>query len=117
MLLGSLLFGMGSTYLWHRLHVPMKPIFVDVYNETDQIIPSVVIEHGNINTQEKIQAIQIQPGEHRIIALNHEPMLGFNIAANYADGKQSEICAGKWSEERYLRATIWPYGIYITEIR
>lgn len=116
-LLGVLFLGIGVTYTWHRLHVPMNPLFVDIYNETDATIPSVVIEHGNINTQEKIQAIQIQPGEHRIIALNHEPMLGFNIQANYANGKQSEVCAGKWSKEHYLRATVWPYGIYITEIR
>ncbi len=114
---GALLFGIMLSSTWHRLHTPIRPLFVDIYNETDVIIPSVVIEHGNINTQEKIQAIGVKPGEHRVIALNHQPKLGFSIKANYSGGKESEICAGKFSEKRYLRASIWPYGIYITEIR
>lgn len=95
----------------------MNPIYVDIYNETDEVIPSVVIEHGNVNTQEKIQSIQIQPKEHRIIALNHQPMLGFSITANYTHGKESEICAGKWSKKYYLRANISRFGIYMTDIR
>ncbi|MEE9352185.1 MAG: hypothetical protein V3U78_07990, partial [Thiotrichaceae bacterium] len=117
LLVGTLLAGVALSSVRHHLHTPMNPLFVDIYNETEEIIPSVVIEHGNINTQEKIQAIRIEPGEHRIIALNHQPELGFNIKANYANGKESEICAGKWSKERYLRASVWSYGIYITEIR
>ena len=114
---GTLLLGIALTIVHHHLHTPINPIFVDIYNETDQILPSVVIEHGNINTQEKIQAIGIKPDEHRIIALNHQPELGFNIKAHFKNGKDSEICAGKWSKEYYLRATVSPYGIYITEIR
>jgi hypothetical protein len=102
---------------WHYLHTPMHPIYVDIYNETEEVIPSVVIEHGNVNTQEKIQSIQIQPQEHRIIALNHQPKLGFSITANYANGKESEICAGKWSEKYYLRAHVSRFGIYMTDVR
>lgn len=117
LLMGTLLLGIGLSYVWHRLHTPMKAMYVDLYNKTTEVIPSMVIQHGNMNTQEKIQAIRIQPGEHRIIALNHQPKLGFSITANYADGKSSEICAGKLSEEYYLRANIWDYGVYIKEIR
>lgn len=116
-ILGVLFLGVSASQFWHHLYTPVHPIFVDIYNQTDKILPSVVIEHGNINTQEKIQSIQIKPQEHRIIALNHQPKLGFSITANYANGKKSEICAGKWSNKHYLRANIWDYGIYMKDIR
>lgn len=117
LLAGTLIVASTLSYVWHRLHTPVKAMYVDIYNKTSEIIPSVVIEHGNLNTQEKIQAIRIEPGEHRILALNHQPKLGFSITANYADGKKSEICAGKLSEKYYLRANIWDYGVYIKEVR
>lgn len=117
LLSGTLLLGIALSYVWHHIHTPMKAMYVDIYNRTTEIIPSVVIQHGNVNTQEKIQAIRIQPGEHRIIALNHQPKLGFSITANYANGNKSEICAGKLSKEYYLRANIWDYGVYVKEIR
>jgi hypothetical protein len=115
--LAVLIVGGAAASFWHRLHYPMKPLYVELYNETETVIPSVVIEHGNANTQEKIMALQLGAKERRIVVLNHYPEAGFSITANYANGKNSEICAGKWSKGWFLRETIGQFGIYTTEIR
>lgn len=115
--LALMLIGILISKTWHSLHYPMKPLYVELYNETDTTIPSITIEHGNFNTQERIQAIQLKPQERRIIALNHQPKLGFNIEANYANGEKISICAGKFSESYFLRETIYRSGIFTTEIR
>ena len=95
----------------------MKLLYVEVVNSTDQIIPTVVIEHGTANLQEKIILVQLKPKEERIIALNHFPEMGFNIAVNYANGEKTEICSGKKKDHWIYRQTITKRGIYTTAIR
>ena len=106
-----------ATKYWQDRHYPIHPIFVEVVNETDKVIPSVIIEHGNDNLQEKITMVQFRPGEKRIIALNHQPGLGFNVQANYANGEMIEICGGKSPGYWFYRETILDVGIYTTPIR
>jgi hypothetical protein len=106
-----------ATKLWLDLHYPIRPVFVEVFNATHKLIPSVVIEHGNYQLQEKISMVQLRAGESRIIALNHEPGLGFNIKVNYADGDVTEICGGKSKGYWFYRETIVDVGIYTTPLR
>lgn len=113
----SLLFGAICGYYWATLNNPMKPLFVELYNETDSLVPSVVIEHGNGNLQEKIIIVQLKPKETRILALNHKPGMGFNVAVNYANGEKTEICGGKSKDHWFFRETITKFGIYNTPIR
>ncbi len=44
LLVGVLLAGVALSSVRHHWHTPMNPLFVDIYNETEEIIPSVVIE-------------------------------------------------------------------------
>jgi len=113
----ALLFGAIGGYYWATLNNPMKPLFVELYNETDLLVPSVVIEHGNGNLQEKIIIVQLKPKETRILALNHKPGMGFNVAVNYANGEKTEICGGKSKDHWFFRETITKFGIYNTPIR
>ncbi len=112
-----LLSGIGLSTFWQSLNNPMKPLYVEVYNNTKEILPSVEIEHGGHGMQEKIMLIRLKPQERRTIVLNHKPGLGFNVAANYAHRKKSEICGGKSKGIWFFRETITPQGIYTTPIR
>jgi hypothetical protein len=89
-----------------------QPLQVVLHNHSGQMISSVHIEHGNLNTQEKIQAFQIGPGEYRELVLNHEPGLGFNIDVNYADGKTVSACIGKFSESYRLEVIMDETGLH-----
>ena len=64
-----------------------------------------------MNTQEKIQVINLSPGETRIIALNHESGLGFDIEINYSDGRTVSACIGKNSEQSILPVKISQDGV------
>jgi hypothetical protein len=106
-----------ATKFWQDQHYPSRPVFVELVNATHRLIPSVIIEHGNHQLQEKISIMQLRAGEKRIIALNHEPGLGFNIKVNYANGEVTEICGGKSKGYRFYRETIVDVGIYTTPLR
>lgn len=106
-----------ATKFWQDQHYPSRPVFVELVNATNTLIPSVIIEHGNHQLQEKISIVQLRAGEKRIIALNHEPGLGFNIKVNYANGEVTEICGGKSKGYWFYRETIVDVGIYTTPLR
>jgi len=95
----------------------MKPLYVELLNDTDALIPSVVIEFGSSKLQQKITILQLKPKETRIVAINHKPGMGFNVAANYANGEKTEICAGKNKGYWFFRETITKFGVYNTPIR
>jgi len=105
-----------SSY-WYSLNNPMKPLYVEVLNDTDAMIPSVIIEFGSSKLQQKIMLLQLEPKETRTVAINHKPGMGFNIAANYANGEKTYICAGKNKGYWFFRETITKFGIYNTPIR
>lgn len=111
------IFGILVSSYWNALQNPMKPLFVELVNDTDSLVPSVIIEHGNGNLQEKIMIVQLKPKETRVIALNHKPGMGFNVAVNYANGEKTEICGGKSKDYWFFRETITKFGIYNTPIR
>ncbi|MCK5918960.1 MAG: hypothetical protein KAG34_11060 [Cocleimonas sp.] len=112
-----IILSIGATKYWQDMNYPMRPVFVEVVNATQKLIPSVIIEHGNYQLQEKISMVQLRAGEKRIVALNHEPGLGFNIKVNYADGEVTEICGGKSKGYWFYRETIVDVGIYTTPLR
>jgi hypothetical protein len=88
------------------------PLQVVLYNRSGQMINAVTIEHGNLDTQEKIQAFQLAADQSRTLALNHEPGLGFNIDVNYADGKTVSACIGKFSDSYRLEVIIDQTGLH-----
>ncbi len=106
-----------ATKFWQNRHYPSRPVFVELVNATNKLIPSVIIEYGNDQLQEKISIVQLRAGEKRIIALNHEPGLGFNVQVNYANGEMTEICGGKSKGYWFYRETILDVGIYTTPLR
>jgi len=92
-------------------------MYVELVNDTEEIIPSVEIEHGSVGLQEKIMVLRLKPKERRTLALNHKPGMGFNVAVNYANREKTEICAGKSENHWLFRETITKFGIYTTAVR
>lgn len=107
-----LVFALGAllSAAWHHYQYPLQPVYVDLYNGTGTTLPEVAITHGKANLQEHIQALQIKPGEHRILALNHRPGMGFNVDASLGNGSRFSICAGK-NDTRYVRVTVTAGGL------
>lgn len=111
------LFGVLIASAWYNINNPLKPLYVEIVNNTDSLIPSIILEHGNARLQEKIMLVRLKPKEKRIIALNHTPGLGFNVKANFNNGESTEICAGKNKDFWFFRETITKFGIYTTPLR
>ena len=108
--------GATSTGIWNRYHHPIQPLYVDIYNGTSITLPEVNIQHGKINLQERIQIFQLEPGEHRIISLNHSPGPGFSVEAILADGTSYTICAGK-DDALLVHVSITSAGIIPLPVR
>lgn len=89
-----------------RQENPVTPLFVSIYNSTMATIPSIVIKHGNANTEEMIKITQLRSTEQRVISMNHKPKMGFNFLVNYADRRQIEVCLGKKSEQQHIRIIV-----------
>ena len=109
--------GLMVSQIWFAFHNPMQPLYVEIINDTDELLPSVIIDHGGNALQEKITLLQIKPKEVRTVVLNHKPGMGFNIAVNYANGEKTEICGGKSKDHWFFRETITKFGIYNTSVR
>jgi len=109
--------GFMVSQIWFAFHNPMQPLYVEIINDTDELLPSVIIDHGGNALQEKISLLQLKPKEVRTVVLNHKPGMGFNIAVNYANGEKTEICGGKSKDHWFFRETITKFGIYNTSVR
>lgn len=66
---------------------------VTFHNSSDRLIESINLNFGNSNTQSMIQAFRIQPDQERVLLLNHEPGMGFNVEVTYKGGIQQSFCA------------------------
>ena len=78
--------------------VPAEMLRVQLVNESGQMLIRIDIKHGNSNTEELISALQIKPGERRMLGLNHRPGMGFSLTVHYASGEHFEVCVGKFVE-------------------
>jgi len=74
---------------------------VTFHNSSEQMIESIQLDFGSADTQSRIQAFRIPPGEERILLLNHQPGMGFNVQVNYRGGKKQAFCALNGDDERH----------------
>ena len=77
----------------------------------DRVAPLVVFEHGNDFTQERITLTQLQPGERRVVALNHRPGMGYTITVDRGGGRQNSVCVGKFTDSWVNHVLLTPEGI------
>lgn len=77
----------------HWLIPESRGMTVTFHNSSDLLIESINLNFGNSNTQSMIQAFRIKPDQERVLLLNHEPGMGFNVEVNYKGGIQQSFCA------------------------
>jgi len=80
---------------------------VTFHNSSTLLIESINLDFGNNNSQSTIRAFRIPAGQERVLLLNHEPGLGFNVEVNYKGGIKQSFCALRGDEQTdptiYLR--------------
>lgn len=103
--------GVATASLWHAWHTPGQPLYVKLDNTLDRVAPLVVFEHGNDFTQERITLTQLQPGERRVVALNHRPGMGYTITVDWGGGRQNSVCVGKFTDSWVNHVLLTPEGI------
>lgn len=88
-----------------------QPLWVQVANQSSQRLARVEIQHGNANTQEQITLLQLESGQSRMLALNHQPGQGFSLTVVYADGTSFEMCVGKYIDAPVITEVITDDGL------
>ncbi|QEW07924.1 hypothetical protein [Nitrincola iocasae] len=90
---------MGSG-LNHYLQQPSAGMYVTFENQDSVMIESIQLNFGNANGQSDLLTLRLAPGEQRLLLLNHDPGLGFNVSVRYAGGDSQEFCARQSDDQR-----------------
>lgn len=94
-----------------------QPLWLQLVNRSGQTLTRVTIAHGNNNTEEQISVLQLAPDGQRTLALNHQPAQGFSLTVYYQDGRQFEMCVGKYVNSPVISEIILPDGLEEVEGR
>lgn len=92
--------GLAMGWLLFADHQETEILYVTVHNTDEIMLESVRFEFGFGLTQSNILLLQIQPGEQRLVALNHPLHRGYNVEARFADGEVRSFCANRTYPER-----------------
>lgn len=92
--------GLALGWLLFADHQETEILYVTVHNTDEIMLESVRFEFGFGLTQSNILLLQIQPGEQRLVALNHPLHRGYNVEARFADGEVRSFCANRTYPER-----------------
>lgn len=92
--------GLAMGWLLFADHQETEILYVTVHNTDEIMLESVRFEFGFGLTQSNILLLQIQPGEQRLVALNHPLHKGYNVEARFADGEVRSFCANRTYPER-----------------
>jgi hypothetical protein len=87
--------GLGVGWLLFADHQEADILYVTVHNTDSVMLESVRFEFGFGLTQSNILVVQINPGEKRIVALNHPLNKGYNVEARFAGGEVRSFCANR----------------------
>ncbi len=103
--------GVAMAGLWQAWRTPGPVLYVKLDNTLDKVVPLVVFAHGNDFTEERITLTQLQPGERRIVALNHRPGLGYTVSIPWRADHETSVCVGKFTDSWVNHLQITPDGI------
>ncbi|RDE24846.1 hypothetical protein DV711_04475 [Motiliproteus coralliicola] len=101
-LLLVLIFGAG--FAVGRSNAPLHGMEVTFNNASGQRIDAIQLDFGSADSQSSLQVYRIEPGQQRLLVLNHRPAMGFNVKVTYQDGQMQEFCALKGRKQQ--RATL-----------
>lgn len=89
-----------GTGLNHYLQQPSAGMHVTFKNQDSVMIESIQLNFGNANGQSDLLTLRLAPGDERLLLLNHDPGLGFNVSVRYAGGDSQEFCARQADDNR-----------------
>ncbi|WP_299196553.1 hypothetical protein [uncultured Amphritea sp.] len=95
-----ILLALLASVILSRLNSVDSGMTVTFHNSSDLMIESIQLDFGSADTQSKIQAFRIPAGEERILLLNHQPGMGFNVQVNYRGGNKQAFCALRGDDQR-----------------
>ncbi len=85
--------------VFSQLFTASQGLAVTFHNSSEVMIDSIQLDFGSSDLQSRIQAFRIAAGEERLLLLNHEAGMGFNVQVNYRNGIQQEFCALRGDEQ------------------
>lgn len=105
--LPALLMGifLGSAWVYH-FSQPNAGMSVTFKNDDSVMIDSIQLNFGNANGQSDLLTLRLAPGEERLMLLNHDPGLGFNVKVRYAGGDQQEFCTKQFEDKRVTKVSL-----------
>ncbi len=102
LLLGLLIGGLVS----YQMAQPTNGMFVTFKNDDTVMIDSIQLNFGNATSQSDILSLRLPPGEERLLLLNHDPGMGFNVKVRYAGGDEQEFCAKQFDDQRITTVSL-----------
>lgn len=70
-------------------------LYVELINQDEILIDSIRMEFGFDLNQSNLLTLQLKPGEHRTLVLNHPAGKGFNVDVHYNNGEVQSFCANR----------------------
>ncbi|WP_290703550.1 hypothetical protein [Amphritea sp.] len=86
-------------FIFSQIFHSAQGLAVTFHNSSEEVIESIQLDFGSSDTQSRIQAFRIPAGQERLLFLNHEPGMGFNVLVKYRNGAQQEFCALRGDEQ------------------
>ncbi|BBB26515.1 hypothetical protein [Amphritea japonica] len=86
-------------FLFSQMFTASQGLAVTFHNSSEVMIDSIQLDFGSSDTQSRIQAFRIAAGEERLLRLNHEAGMGFNVLVKYRNGIKQEFCALRSDEQ------------------
>lgn len=102
LLIGFVL-GAGTFYMGSQ---PDSGMYVTFKNEDSVMIDSLQLNFGNANGQSDLLLLRLAPGEERLMLLNHDPGMGFNVKVRYSGGDEQEFCAKQYDDQRVTTVSL-----------
>lgn len=105
--LPSLILGfvLGS-FFFYLQSKPDTGMYVTFKNDDTVMIDSIQLNFGNATGQSDLLSLRLPAGEERLLLLNHEPGMGFNVKVRYAGGEEQEFCAEQFEEDRITQVSL-----------
>ena len=103
-ILAALAIGFGIAQ-WQQ---SVSGLEITFHNNSELMITSLQLDFGSADTQSRIQAFRIPPGQARVLVLNHEPGMGFNVQAHFSNGAEQSFCALRDDERRQAVVYLQP---------
>ncbi|WP_151670111.1 hypothetical protein [Nitrincola schmidtii] len=102
-LLIGLILGAGVFYMNSQ---PDTGMYVTFKNDDNVMIDSLQLNFGNANGQSDLLLLRLAPGEERLVLLNHDPGMGFNVKVHYSGGDEQEFCAKQYDDQRVTTVSL-----------